>query len=532
MRDLRLCAVLVACILAVYLVPAARAAGPLKEKGVAAMIESGFDEAEIIAKIKKDGVGFAIDDETIERLKTAGATDSLIEELKQAAVKPAGKPKPSVTFQSVIALLENGVESDLIISRLRKAAATFVLSSEQESQLRDAGATDELIAAMKSGEKDADTAEPISDLAIVLDVSGSMKEATSDGRPKVDVAKEVVGGLVRQLPEGLNVAVVIYGHTQGCSAVKVLRRLKELKDTEKSGLIATIEDLSAVGNTPIALALRLAGEQFAGRKTYCGIVLITDGLESCHGDPAAEAARLAENPMLRFGVNVVGFGLKAEESTATAEIAASGKGKYYDAKNGEELNAAISEVTQRIGKGVEPAPFNPAAPKGRRAVVVLKPEVAMPEMKQLVLCKPGASDSTLYASDLNTVTEYGEELRQASAETVDIWWVPAEGMAVKMVADFENPEREVKKLRPEDYLGMVRVTTEGGAEKTRIVVTTAEAGPGTLFAYDVQEVEGYNKDLVVPVGTWNVWVVEPGSEPTLLEENLEVAGGQVTAIER
>jgi len=510
---------------------AAQAAGPLKEKGLTAMVEAGFDEAEMVAKIKKDGIAFTVDDATHERLKAAGVPAAVLAELKLAAVKPDAGAKPAVTFESVISLLENGVEPDLVVARIRKAAATFTLSAAQEKQLRDVGASDALIAAMKSGEREGDTIEPISDLAIVLDVSGSMKEVTSDGRPKIEIAKEVVGSLVDRMPEGLNVSVVVYGHAQGCSAVKVLRTLKELKEAEKSGLVESIAALAPVGNTPIALALRHAGDQFAGRKTYCGIVLITDGLESCNGDPAAEAARLAENPLLRFGVNVVGFGLKPQESAATAEIAGSGKGRYYDAKDREELMAAIGEVTQRIGKGVEPAPFNPGAPKGRRAVIVQKPKVALPPMKEIILAKPDASSETLYAYDLNKVTKYGDELRQSSAEKVDIWWVPEEGMAVKMVADFENPEREVKQLRPEDYLGMIRVTAEGRPEKSRIVVTTEGASASTLYAYDVQDVVGYNRDLVVPVGTYHLWVVEPDAKPTLLEENLEVTGGQVTVVE-
>ncbi|MBX7166172.1 MAG: VWA domain-containing protein [Pirellulales bacterium] len=509
----------------------ASAAGPLKEKGVTGMVDAGFEDGDIIAKIEKDGIDFAVDDAAIERLKSAGITDAVIEALKTAANQPAIPGKQLVTFESVLSLLENGVDSDLIVVRLRKSGATFVLSSEQEKQLLAAGATDALLTAMKSRDKDADTAEPISDLAIVLDVSASMQEPTPDGRPKVEVAKEVVSGLIRQLPEGLNTAVVVYGHAPGCSAVKVLRNLKELKDAEKTDLIAAIQGLPAVGNTPIALALKQVGQQFANRKTYCGVVLITDGLESCNGDPSAEASRLAENPMFRFGINVVGFGLKPQESAATAEIAAAGKGRYYDAKNSEELSTAISEVTTRIGKGIEPAPFNPEAPKGRRAIVVLKPAIAMPSMKEIVLCELGASDGTLYAYDINKVTQYGEELRQPSADKVDVWWVPTEGMPVKMVAELENAEREVKQLQPEDYLGLIRVTTENRPLNTRIVVTTDDASPGTLYAYDVQEITGYNKDLVVPVGTYKLWVVEPDQKPMLLEESLQVRGGQVTVVE-
>jgi hypothetical protein len=512
------------------------AAAPLNEKGLNALILAGFEEQEIVAKLEKDGVAFEVNDETLGRLKQAGASDAVLKAITEAGKRsksaPAADAKPIIAFDNIVALLESGIESDVIIGRLSKSAATYTLSADQEKKLRDAGATAELIQAMKQGGKGADTPEPISDLALVLDVSASMNEKTSDGRAKIDAAKEVVSELVRRIPEGLNVSVVIYGHAPGCSAVKVMRPLSELKAADREPLASQLQGLQAVGNTPIALALRQAGEQFANRKTYCGVVLITDGMESCNGDPSAEAARLAQNPMLRFGVNVVGFGLKPAESAATAEIAKNGKGKYYDAQDGAQLLEAIGEVTKKLEKSAKPAPFNPEAPKGRRAIVVVPPQINMPPMKEIVTAKAGdASAGTLYAYKINGVNKYDSPLRQANAEPVDIWWVPEKGKPVVMVSQFENAERETKKLRPEDYLGMVRVTAEDSAGKVRIVATTPDSTAGTIGAYEVQAAEGYNQDLVLPVGTYKLWLVEDKQEPTLLEEEVQVAGGQVTAIE-
>ena len=514
----------------------ALAAGPLKEQGLAALIEAGFDDEEIVAKIEKDGIAFEADAALIERLEKAGASPAVLKAVaaaKKSSSAPAAAEgaKPLIAFESIVSLLENGVESDLIIAKLRKSAATYTLSGEQEKQLTAAGASHELIQAMKQVAKDVDAPEPISDVALVLDVSASMNEKTTDGRAKIDAAKEVVADLVRRIPEGLNVTVVVYGHAPGCSAVKVLRPLSELKAADREPLAAQLQALPAVGNTPIALALRQAGEQFTGRKTYCGVVLITDGLESCNGDPAAEAAKLAENPMLRFGVNVVGFGLKPAESAATAEIAKRGKGKYFDAQDSAQLLAALDEVTKKLDKGAEPAPFNPKTPTGRRAVVVMAPKVAMPVVKEFVTCEEEASYYTIESYKVNKANEYGAELRQPSANPIDIWWVPEKGIPVKMVSRFENPEREIKQLRPEDYLGMVRVTSENSQGKARIVVTTPKTSKGTVDSYKVQEIEGYNQDMAVPVGTYMLWVVEEGQEPTLLEEEIQVAGGQVSAFE-
>jgi Mg-chelatase subunit ChlD len=513
------------------------AAAPLQEKGVTALLEAGFEESEIIAKLETDGIAFEANAETLARLKANGASDALLKAIQaakrpQAAPAPTPTAKPLIAFESIITLLENGVESDFIIAKLRKSPVTYTLSTEQEQQLRAAGASIELVAAMKQGVKDADSPEPISDLALVLDVSASMKEATADGRAKIDVAREVVGELVRKIPAGLNVSVVIYGHAPGCSAVKVLRPLAELKEADREPLVSLLQSLEPVGNTPIALALRHAGEQFGGRKTYCGLVLITDGMESCNGNPSAEAAKLAENPMLRFGVNVVGFGLKPAESAATSQIAKSGKGKYYDAQDGAQLLSAINEVTKKLEKSAEPAPFNPEAPKGRRAVIVMQPKVKMPPMKEIVTAKAGdASAGTLYAYKINGANQYDAALRQANPEPVDIWWVPETGLPVVMVAQFENTERETKQLRPEDYLGMVRVVAEDTGSKVRLVATTADSSAGTIGAYQVQEVAGFNQDMVLPVGTYKLWAVEENQPPTLLEEQVQVAGGQITAIE-
>jgi hypothetical protein len=47
----------------------------------------------------------------------------------------------------------------------------------------------------------------------------------------------------------------------------------------------------------------------------------------------------------------------------------------------------------------------------------------------------------------------------------------------------------------------------------------------------VQESKGFNQDMVLPVGTYMLWIAPKGETPTLLEEEVKVAGGQVSAYE-
>jgi hypothetical protein len=75
------------------------------------------------------------------------------------------------------------------------------------------------------------------------------------------------------------------------------------------------------------------------------------------------------------------------------------------------------------------------------------------------------------------------------------------------------------------------VTSETPRGKARIVVTKPETSKGTVDSYKVQEIVGYGEDMAVPVGTYMLWVVPEGEEPTLLEEEIQVAAGQVSAFE-
>ena len=121
------------------------------------------------------------------------------------------------------------------------------------------------------------------------------------------------------------------------------------------------------------------------------VVLITDGMETCHGDPAAEAEKLTQQFKNLRAVEVIGVGLNADEKQAVGLIARRGRGKYYDATSVNELkkavaaaaavpidNQAAETVTNQGKKIVFPAgdipfadpvvrftPGDPAAPKSK-----------------------------------------------------------------------------------------------------------------------------------------------------------------------
>ena len=173
--------------------------------------------------------------------------------------------------------------------------------------------------------------EDVQNFALVIDCSGSMKETLPDGRTKMDAAKAVLTELVQKIPDGLNVSLTLYGHDAAaeCKAVEVKRSLSPINSAERQALTEIIAGLEPVGYTPIAAALRAAGGTLEGAQGISQVVLVTDGMETCHEDPAAVAETLTLKHQLRR-VEVVGLGIKEEEKSAVTRIARRGRGKFYD----------------------------------------------------------------------------------------------------------------------------------------------------------------------------------------------------------
>ena len=83
------------------------------------------------------------------------------------------------------------------------------------------------------------------------------------------------------------------------------------------------------------------------------MVLITDGIESCDGDPCAAARKLAGSGV-QATVHVVGYNLRANQRTQVECISQNGNGKYFDARDASGLQSALVEVRQEIARAPQP----------------------------------------------------------------------------------------------------------------------------------------------------------------------------------
>ena len=516
---------------------AAQADKPLSEQELTALLGVGIDEAALVARVQKGGLAFEPTAGALDKLKAAGAGEALLKAVETAGKKPAAAGPPAavpITYDQLLLLVKTGIGEEAILARLAKSPTKFVLDARQETELKAAGASDSLLAAM-TGKPGAGAAagavagvaaaRDISNLAIILDCSGSMREATREGESKMDAAKRVVADLVSKIPDGLNVTFVIYGHEvygsaedpRNCQAAKVARRLSPLNAAGKADLAALISGLKPTGATPIALSLRIAGEELAQDGGLCGIVLVTDGIESCKGDPAAEAAALAAKLKLSFGVNVVSFGLRPEEDAAVEKIATAGKGKFYGADNSKELADSLGAIAKEIEQNAKKAD---TVTTNRRALKIVKPEIDLLPLKEIILAEAGAPKETLNSYVKAKTSKFDEEIRIPNAETkYELWWVPQSGHVVRMVTDLAFPERKIVELKPERYLGLIRVNGTGPVKQ--ILVVPAGSPKETRRSYTTQEAKKYGEWMVVPAGKYDIWI-----DDNVIEEDFTVAAGK------
>jgi Mg-chelatase subunit ChlD len=191
------------------------------------------------------------------------------------------------------------------------------------------------------------------DLLVILDASGSMW-GQLEGVAKIETARKALAGLVNDLPPQTRMGLMAYGHRrQGdCTDIELVL---PIATQNPDSFIETVAEISPNGKTPIASSLRAAAD-------YVGpgadVLLVSDGLEVCDGDPCAAAAYLAEQG-IRTRVHVVGFDLSEQENAALQCVAEQGGGRYFTANSADALADALSEVARMP---TEP-PMTVAAPE-------------------------------------------------------------------------------------------------------------------------------------------------------------------------
>ncbi|MBN1101900.1 MAG: VWA domain-containing protein [Deltaproteobacteria bacterium] len=184
-------------------------------------------------------------------------------------------------------------------------------------------------------------------LVFILDASGSMWGQV-EGKAKIAIAKEVLTGLIKDLPDDAVVGLVAYGHRRKGDC-KDVEELAPLGKVNKNKLIRTIQELSPKGKTPITLSVRNTAERIKHLEDETAIILVSDGKETCEGDPCALVKELREAG-IRFVMHVIGFDVTEEERTQLECMAKAGGGEYFTAKTAKDFQLAAREVVKKAAE--------------------------------------------------------------------------------------------------------------------------------------------------------------------------------------
>lgn len=179
---------------------------------------------------------------------------------------------------------------------------------------------------------------------LILDASGSMWGQLG-GKTKIAIAKEVMSGIIQDLPSDLQTSLMIYGHRQkdDCNDVEVVIPFGPL---DRNLYISTIHAIRPKGKTPITRSLSMAAEEIRKLGQGGSIILVSDGEETCEGDPCKLAAELKAGG-LDVIMHVVGFGVKGVAAEQLACVAKAGGGTYAEAADAGKLKAALAGALEQ-----------------------------------------------------------------------------------------------------------------------------------------------------------------------------------------
>ncbi len=180
---------------------------------------------------------------------------------------------------------------------------------------------------------------------IILDASGSMLQR-QDGTRRIEIAKRTLTDLVAgTIPPGTGFALRVFGNREADACRTDLEiPLGPLDPTRATQVIAGITAVN-LAKTPIAQSVTLSASDLAAATGQRVLILVTDGEETCEGDPG-EAIEALRATGVDVRVNIVGYAIDDDGLARTFESwAAAGGGSFFDAADAQALATALSRAT-------------------------------------------------------------------------------------------------------------------------------------------------------------------------------------------
>lgn len=190
-------------------------------------------------------------------------------------------------------------------------------------------------------------------LVIALDASGSMANKIG-AKTRMELAKEAIESFVSKLPKEANVGLRVYGHKgTGTSADKALscasnELVYPIQPYSDADLKTALGAFNPAGWTPLASAIEEAQKDlnsYQGENDHNVVFIVSDGVETCDGDPVKAAANLKDSGISQV-VHIIGFDVKNSEQQQLKDVAEAAGGTYTNVKDHRQLQQEFDKTIQ------------------------------------------------------------------------------------------------------------------------------------------------------------------------------------------
>ena len=175
------------------------------------------------------------------------------------------------------------------------------------------------------------------------------------------LAKESIQKYASTLSEHANVALRVYGHkgsndkkdqVLSCSSSELIYPLQRYNQDR---LNQALHSFQPTGWTPLAYSMQEAIKDFEKvdlAKSRNIIYIVSDGVETCDGDPIKAAKELKQSGLSPV-VNIIGFDVDQEGQEQLKKVAEAAGGHYTTVQNQEELNQEFNRSMEEYGEWVK-----------------------------------------------------------------------------------------------------------------------------------------------------------------------------------
>jgi Ca-activated chloride channel homolog len=205
--------------------------------------------------------------------------------------------------------------------------------------------------AASAAETEPDRAPCNEDAMLVFDASGSMAGNINQGIattiPRINEVRSALAAVLPSATRFRRVGLITYGPGpyQQCN-VKL-----DLKPTANatSLIMRAVNELTPAGKTPLTEAVAQAAEVLEYRSKPGVVVVVTDGEETCGGEPC-ELGKMLHDNAYQLTVHVIGFRMKdfswtGEQSILDVKcLAERNNGLYITADRKEDLIEALEKT--------------------------------------------------------------------------------------------------------------------------------------------------------------------------------------------